>query len=108
MFIQLTGILIIICRSDDPRVLMVSSGGMYTAKLDYEDFNFDRWSKYDGVMAYAQNKRQQVVMGEEFAKSNPNIFFATMHPGWAVTPGVKSSIPEFYEGHKVSLSFCSN
>jgi len=40
----------------------VSSGGMLTQKLDYEDFNFEKMTKYDGVMAYAQNKRQQVNM----------------------------------------------
>lgn len=83
---------------------MVSSGGMYTQKLDHEDFNFDRWRKYDGVIVYAQNKRQQVVMCEEFAKSHPNIFFASMHPGWANTPGVRKSIPDFYERHKVNFT----
>jgi dehydrogenase/reductase SDR family protein 12 len=74
---------------------------MYTQKLDYEDFNFERWSKYDGVTAYSQNKRQQIVMCEEFAKSRSNIFFASMHPGWSDTPGVRSSIASFYESHKV-------
>ncbi|XP_035706398.1 dehydrogenase/reductase SDR family member 12 isoform X2 [Folsomia candida] len=93
----------LLSKSEDPRVLMVSSGGMYTQKLDHEDFNFDRWRKYDGVIVYAQNKRQQVVMCEEFAKSHPNIFFASMHPGWANTPGVRKSIPDFYERHKSQL-----
>ncbi|VDM05720.1 unnamed protein product [Schistocephalus solidus] len=41
---------------------------------------------FDGTMVYAQNKRQQVVMTEMWAKENPEVFFAAMHPGWADTP----------------------
>lgn len=41
----------------------MTSGGMLVQKLDYEDFNFSKMAKgkYNGVMAYAQNKRQQVI-----------------------------------------------
>ena len=27
-------------------------------------------------------------MSEYYAKNNPNIYFATMHPGWSDTPGI--------------------
>jgi dehydrogenase/reductase SDR family protein 12 len=40
-----------------------------------------------GTMAYAQNKRQQVVMTEWYAKTWPSVHFSCMHPGWADTPG---------------------
>jgi len=87
-------------KSSNPRVIFVSSGGMLTQKMDHSDLNFEKMTNYDGVMAYAQNKRQQVVMCEQFAKSYPKIFFASMHPGWADTAGVRSAMPDFYEKMK--------
>jgi dehydrogenase/reductase SDR family protein 12 len=44
-----------------------------------------------------------VVICEEFGKKYPKILFASMHPGWADTPAVRSSMPEFYEKMKVRL-----
>ncbi|CAL8127437.1 unnamed protein product [Orchesella dallaii] len=102
-YLLTVGLLELLSKSEDPRVLFVSSGGMLVQKLDYDDFNFDKFSKYNGVMAYAQNKRQQVVMCERFAKNHPEIFFASMHPGWADTPAVRSSMPDFYEKMKDKL-----
>ena len=43
-----------------PRVIIVSSGGMLTNKMDFQDLNFEKMAPFDGTMAYAQNKRQQV------------------------------------------------
>jgi dehydrogenase/reductase SDR family member 12 len=54
---------------------------MYTQKLDISDYNFEK-KKYDGVMNYAQNKRQQVILTEIYAKKYNNISFYSMHPGW--------------------------
>ena len=56
-------------------------------KLDAKDLNFEKMKPFDGTFAYAQNKRQQVVMTEQYARKWTNIFFASMHPGWADTPG---------------------
>ena len=40
-----------------PHQITVSSGGMYTEKLDSEDLNFEsRKDKFDGRFAYGQNK----------------------------------------------------
>ena len=36
-------------------------------------------------------------MAEYYAKNYPEIYFATMHPGWADTPGVQTSMPSFWE-----------
>ncbi|XP_032941548.1 dehydrogenase/reductase SDR family member 12 isoform X3 [Catharus ustulatus] len=47
--------------------------------------------------------RQQVVMTEQWAKAHRNIHFSVMHPGWADTPAVRSSMPDFYERMKNSL-----
>ncbi|XP_032941539.1 dehydrogenase/reductase SDR family member 12 isoform X2 [Catharus ustulatus] len=48
-------------------------------------------------------QRQQVVMTEQWAKAHRNIHFSVMHPGWADTPAVRSSMPDFYERMKNSL-----
>ena len=60
-------------------------------------------SKYDGTMVYAQNKRQQVEMTEEWAKKHSKIHFSVMHPGWADTPAVRSAMPDFYAKFKDKL-----
>ena len=60
---------------------------MLTQKLDVKDLQFEKMKPFDGTTAYAQNKRQQVVMTEEYAKRYPRIHFSSMHPGWADTPG---------------------
>ena len=61
---------------------------MLTQKLDANDLMHDKMTKFDGTAVYAQNKRQQVVMTDYYARNNPKIYFATMHPGWSDTPGI--------------------
>ncbi|XP_056416334.1 dehydrogenase/reductase SDR family member 12 isoform X2 [Hyla sarda] len=89
-------------KEDDPRVVTVSSGGMLVQKLDVLDLQFET-STFDGTMAYAQNKRQQVILTEQWAKEYPKVHFSVMHPGWADTPAVRSSMPDFYEKMKNRL-----
>jgi dehydrogenase/reductase SDR family protein 12 len=61
---------------------------MLVQKMDLSDLQFAKSaSNFDGAMAYAQTKRQQVVMTEQFSKMYPNVHFSCMHPGWADTPG---------------------
>ncbi|KAL7675278.1 hypothetical protein ACOME3_001541 [Neoechinorhynchus agilis] len=97
-----TKLLPLLKKSKDPRVITVSSGGMYTEKLNVDDFNSHN-STYNSTKVYAQNKRQQVVMTERFAGQHPSVFFATMHPGWADTPAVRTSMPKFYSNLKKYL-----
>lgn len=47
-------------RSKEPRVVIVTSGGMLVQKLNVRDWQLEKEKKFDGTMAYAQNKRQQV------------------------------------------------
>ena len=78
------------------RVVFMSSGGMYTAALDGQDLELERRA-FDGPRFYAHAKRAQVVLAEQFAKRwGPDVSFASMHPGWADTPGVKTSLPRFH------------
>ncbi|XP_005111153.1 dehydrogenase/reductase SDR family member 12 isoform X1 [Aplysia californica] len=84
-------------QAEDPRVVIVTSGGMLLQKLDLSDLQFEKMSKFDGAMAYSQTKRQQVVMTAQYAKTYPKVHFSCPHPGWSSTPGVQSSLPDFYE-----------
>lgn len=97
------GLLDTLARSSEPRVVTVSSGGMLIQKLDVSDLQFENLKPFEGTMAYAQNKRQQVVMTEHLARQNPNIHFSVMHPGWSDTPAVRNSMPDFYAKMKDRL-----
>lgn len=86
-----------LAASADGRVIWVSSGGMYTQRLDLGDVDW-RTRAYDGVRAYAETKRAQVVLAELFAEElgSSGIVVNAMHPGWADTPGVRTSLPGFH------------
>eukprot|EP00041_Stephanoeca_diplocostata_P019412 m.418964 g.418964 ORF g.418964 m.418964 type:complete len:349 (+) comp21297_c0_seq1:361-1407(+) len=89
-------------KSTEPRVIYVSSGGMYNTK-------FPSWAKavgidekggqhakcYDGQLAYAYAKRGQVLLAEQLTKqhaeSGSNVQFVSCHPGWTDTPGVDAA-----------------
>ncbi|XP_030608001.1 dehydrogenase/reductase SDR family member 12-like [Archocentrus centrarchus] len=86
----------LIQKSRDPRVITVSSGGMLVQKLKVDDLQSEK-CYFDGIMVYAQNKRQQVVLTEQWAKANPVIHFSVMHPGWVDTPAVSTSMPQFHQ-----------
>ncbi|CAI9116464.1 OLC1v1017612C4 [Oldenlandia corymbosa var. corymbosa] len=79
----------------DARVITVSSGGMYTAPLT-KDLQFSNGT-FNGVEQYARNKRLQVALTEKWAETykEKGISFYAMHPGWAETPGVATSLPSF-------------
>jgi NAD(P)-dependent dehydrogenase (short-subunit alcohol dehydrogenase family) len=83
--------------SPDGRVVWVSSGGMYARKLALDDPNWER-RDYDGVLAYAETKRAQVVLAELWAEelAGSSVAVNSMHPGWADTPAVKDSLPRFH------------
>ncbi len=78
------------------RVVTVSSGGMYTQQLDLRDVGWRR-REFDGVKAYAQTKRAEVILTELWAERETGaVTFNSMHPGWADTPGVRDSLPRFW------------
>jgi dehydrogenase/reductase SDR family member 12 len=83
-------------KASEPRVVFVSSGGMYTTKLSLDDITWER-RKYDGVAAYAQTKRMQVILAELWKEAEPKVLFYSMHPGWAETPALEKSLPTFYK-----------
>lgn len=84
-------------RAGDPaRLVHVSSGGMYTQRLDLAVLQGEV-ERYDGVVAYAQHKRALVILNRLWAerlRGAPVESYA-MHPGWARTRSVETSLPRF-------------
>ncbi len=79
------------------RVVNVSSGGMYTQRLDVGVLVNGDGKAFDGAVQYARTKRALVVLTELWAeRSGDGVAFQAMHPGWADTPGVKGSLPRFH------------
>jgi dehydrogenase/reductase SDR family protein 12 len=80
------------------RMIWVSSGGMYTQRLEVDALT-PREEGFDGVTAYARTKRAMVVLSEQLSErlKGRGIAVHAMHPGWADTPGVESSIPGFWK-----------
>jgi len=86
------------------RVVNVSSGGGLTVRLDADDL-FGARRAYDGTLQYAHAKRAQMELSAMWAArlKGSGVAVLVMHPGWADTPGVQTSIPEFRESNKETL-----
>jgi dehydrogenase/reductase SDR family member 12 len=84
-------------RSAPSRIVNVSSGGMYSQKLRADDLQSEQ-EDFDGPTVYARTKRAEVVLSEMWAQrlAGTGVTVHAMHPGWADTPGVRSSLPRFY------------
>lgn len=85
-------------------VVNMSSGGMYGAKLDLDALARDAAAGWDGMAAYAQHKRAQVELARAWNvawKGKPKCY--AMHPGWADTEGVRTSLPWFRATLKARL-----
>ncbi len=77
------------------RVIFVASGGMYAVPL-IPLGEIGGKEPFDGVTAYAHAKRAQVVGAGILAEQRPGWRVAVMHPGWADTGGVRTSLPGFF------------
>jgi len=94
----------LLAKAESPRVVNVLSGGMYTQKIRVRDLQSERGT-YSGSVAYARAKRGLMILTEEWAGrwADDGIAVNAMHPGWADTPGVEESLPEFYRLTKYVL-----
>lgn len=103
-FALIGGLLPLLRRSEDARVISVASGGMYAQRLDLDDLQGER-VPYDGTRAYARAKRAQVTLIREWARrtTGSGITFSAMHPGWVDTPGLEEALPRFYQLMKPQL-----
>lgn len=94
--VLLTELLRPVLAGHDARVVLVSSGGMYTQRLPVHDPDYER-GPYQGTVAYARSKRMQVALAPVLQRrwGQDGIAVHVMHPGWADTPGVAASLPLF-------------
>jgi len=95
----LTNLLIPLLRESAPaRIINVSSGGMYTQRLRVDDLQTER-EEFNGPKVYARSKRAAVILSELWAEqlAGTGVVVHSMHPGWADTPGVRSSLPRFHK-----------
>jgi dehydrogenase/reductase SDR family protein 12 len=78
------------------RVIVMSSGGMYTQPLTRSADPMEP-GQYRGATAYARAKRAQVALSAEWARRFPaaDVAFHALHPGWADTPGIAAALPRF-------------
>jgi NAD(P)-dependent dehydrogenase (short-subunit alcohol dehydrogenase family) len=93
----LTALLIPALRAGGPgRIVNVSSGGMYSAKLDGSDPQLEQ-REFEPTRFYAHTKRCEVVLTElwQARVAGSGVSAHSMHPGWADTPGVQESLPGF-------------
>lgn len=101
----LTNLLIpLIQKSEDGRVIVVSSGGQLTQKLVIKDDWFG--NSFDPMVAYARTKRHLTVLSELWAErysKGLGIKVFSMHPGLVDTKAVKISMPTFYRFMKNKL-----
>ena len=96
-FALTSGLVPLLERSADARVISVTSGGMYTQPVEFGDLGW-KARPFSGPRAYAQAKRIQVALMREWARrmATSSISFNAMHPGWADTPGLADTLPGFY------------
>lgn len=98
----LTQLLLPVLRAPRPaaaipaRVITVSSGGMYTQRLDPAAL-LGQPDRYSGVQAYARAKRAQVALSAEWSRRVPaaQVAFHALHPGWVATQGIAAALPRF-------------
>jgi NAD(P)-dependent dehydrogenase (short-subunit alcohol dehydrogenase family)/carbon monoxide dehydrogenase subunit G len=83
-------------QSAPARIINVSSGGMYTTGPVLDDLQYEK-APFKGADAYARTKRALVMLTELWAQRlrGSGVVVHAMHPGWADTPGVASSLPAF-------------
>ena len=93
----LTDLLLPALAADHGRVVMVTSGGMYTQRLRADDPEY-LTGDYQPAVAYARSKRAQIstlpLVARRWGAQGVDVH--AMHPGWADTPGLVESLPGFH------------
>lgn len=78
------------------RVIVMSSGGMYTQRADVGSLEMTA-DNYSGSVAYARAKRAQTLLAQHWTRryGASGRGFHVVHPGWVDTPGVDDGLPLF-------------
>ena len=97
-FLLTQALLPTLAASPTPRIINVSSGGMYTRGIDLDNLDSAR-GPYNGAEAYARAKRGLVMLTELWAEvlEESGISVHAMHPGWVDTPGLARSLTGFHQ-----------
>ena len=80
--------------SEGGRVINVVSAGMHMQKLSVRRLKMldDRsGSAFEPIFAYCITHRARVVLTQRWAKQHPFLFFASVHPGWVATDGIRNA-----------------
>lgn len=82
----------------NPRVITMSSGGMYSSGFSFSDPQLEK-KDYKPTSFYAHTKRGEVMITDAWQRREPvnGVTFCSMHPGWAVTPGMSAALPGFHK-----------
>jgi len=77
-------------------IINVVSGGLYNAPLNTAMLDFAE-PTFNGFAAYGSHKRAQLALADHWRKafSAGKVRTYAVHPGWADTAGVKTSLPKF-------------
>ena len=92
-------------RSAPSRIVNVSSGGMYLQRLRADDLQSAR-GDFDGPRSLRAQQARRGDPHRDVGRSGwlrCEIAVHAMHPGWADTPGVRSSLPRFYRATRPLL-----
>lgn len=97
----------ILKKSAPAKVIFVSSGGALLEGLEIDDLegaDIQSSSRFSETQ-YSRDKRRQIAIAEGLSRewASSKVFAYSMHPGWAETESVKTSIPDFYARFKQSL-----
>ena len=84
------------CLAKGATIINVTSGGMFNVPLNLSMIDQGE-SGFNGFAAYASHKRAQVALTDYWraAFHNLDVDAYVVHPGWADTAGVQSSLPTF-------------
>ena len=80
--------------ADDGVVVNVVSAGMHLQRLSCDGLRaLDTAAEadYDGVHAYCVTHRARVLLTKRWAARHPRLRFASVHPGWVETEGIRNA-----------------
>jgi dehydrogenase/reductase SDR family protein 12 len=102
-FVLVSGLLPLLARTPGSRVVSVTSGGMYSQRIPFDDLQYE-FGEWSASRAYARAKRISVAMTREWARrlaaARIDVAVNSMHPGWADTPGLAEALPSFHRRMK--------
>jgi NAD(P)-dependent dehydrogenase (short-subunit alcohol dehydrogenase family) len=86
------------------RVINVASGGLYAQRLRGGDLQSDG-DDYSPKTFYARSKRAELVITEQWAARlrGSGVVVHAMHPGWAATAGIQTSMPVFSKATRLII-----